>query len=431
MGFKSIIAAVVIVLSIALSPLLIGINDAGHRTVIQFPNGTLSYKFEPGLYAQWFGSVEVYNDVITMDFDKTQNAEGATLDQDGIAVRYQDGGTGTIYGIARFRLPTTEVDMAKIHKEFRSNDGVAYKIIKNTTEEIMNHTAGLVTSEESYTDRGTYTQRAKTQLRLGKFATRQKEITTVEVGMEFCLSDNLTKELKKECHNVKKTKKIIPVIATKDGVPIHVTNDLKQYGIELSGFNIVDWNYEVTTLKQISEKREATMAIITAKANAERAKQDTITAEQQGLADVKTAQYVKEVEKVKAVVDAQREAEVAVIKAVRLVDVAKQAKLEAEQKKLAAYETKRELIALGQGESERKRLVMQADGALEKKLEAWKTVNFKYAEEFGKQKWVPEIMMGGGTGGRSNSAAADLIDLLNVKTARELSLDMNMSGPSK
>ena len=146
----------ILVLTLIITPFLFGINDAGFRTVIQYPNGTMAYKFEPGVYPQWFGSTTVYNDVISFDFDKTENAEEATIDQPGIAVRYQDGGTGTVYGIARLRLPSNEVDMAKIHKEFRSNDGVAYKIIKNTVEEIANHTAGLMSSEESYGEnRGT------------------------------------------------------------------------------------------------------------------------------------------------------------------------------------------------------------------------------------------------------------------------------------
>jgi len=425
LNWKSVTAIAVLVLTLLVSPLLIGINDAGHRTVIQFPNGTLSYKFDPGLYMQWFGNVEVYNDIITFDFDKSQNAEGATLDQNGIAVRYQDGGTGTVFGIARFRLPSTEVDMAKIHKEFRSNAGVAHKIVKNTTEEIMNHTAGLVSSEESYTDRGTYTQRAKTQLNNGKFSTVQSEITTVEAGMEFCLGENLTKELKKECHNVKKTKKIIPIIATKDGVPVHVANDLKQYGITLSGFNMVDWGYEDKTLKQISDKREATMAIITSKANAERAKQDAITAEQQGLANVKKAQYEEEVIKQKAVVVAQRVAEVAVIKAEQLVDVAAQGKLEALEKQLAAVHYKKEQTLRGEGDAAYKKQVIEADGALQQKLDAYVKVNENYAREFGKQKWVAEVQMGtSGTNG--GNAAMSIIEMLGVKAAKDLALDMKV-----
>ncbi|MCI0668337.1 MAG: hypothetical protein L0Y43_09825 [Methylococcaceae bacterium] len=44
-----------------------------------------------------------------------------------------------------------------MHKAFRNNDGVALKLIKTVTEESMNLTAGLMTSEEAYTEkRGTF-----------------------------------------------------------------------------------------------------------------------------------------------------------------------------------------------------------------------------------------------------------------------------------
>ena len=65
----------------------VGINDAGERTVIQYPWGTLVVKFTPGIYAKFFGSTEVYRDVITFDFDK-QDARGeASLNFSGINVR--------------------------------------------------------------------------------------------------------------------------------------------------------------------------------------------------------------------------------------------------------------------------------------------------------------------------------------------------------
>jgi hypothetical protein len=211
-------------------------------------------------------------------------------------------------------------------------------------------------------------------------------------------------------------------------MPKHLSSDLKQYNISVSGFNMIDWGYEKKTLDQIAAKRQATMAIITAKANAEKAKQDAITAEQQGLANVTVAKYEKEVEKQRAVVDAEKAKEVATIAAEQQVEVAKQQKLEAEQRKLAAYEEKKRLIALGQGEAERKRLNMEADGALQAKLDAYVAVQNRYAEAVEKQKWVPEVQMGGSSGQTNGSAATDLIQLLNVKTAKEMSLDMTMKG---
>ncbi len=425
LSLRTILAGSSVVALLIFTPLVFGINNAGHRTVIQYPTGTLKVKFLPGIYTKWFGTYEIYNDVITFDFDKTQNEAGGTIDQNGISVRYQDGGTGTVFGISRFRLPSDDTSMLKIHKDFRSNSGVAYKIIKNSTEEIMNHTAGLMTSEESYAEkRGTFTQYAKDQLDHGKYATDQKDIVTVEAGMEFCLEEDLSAELQKECKSVKKTTKSIPIIATKDGMPIHLSSDLHDYGISVSGFNMIDWSYEPKTLEQIAKKREATMAIITAKADAERAKQDAITAEQKGLANVMTAKYEKEVDKERAIVEAEQQRDVAVINAQQKVRVAEQNKLEAEQNKLAAFEEKKRLIALGEGEAERKRLNMQADGYAQQKIDAWKEVNFHYAEMIPKYQgsWVAQIQMGASSG--SVNGAQSLIDLLSAKTASDLALTM-------
>jgi hypothetical protein len=425
---KTIMYGVGAIASIIMLFGMIGINDAGHRTVVQHLDGELVVVFDSGPYLQAFGKTTTYNDVITFDFDKAENEEGATIDQAGIPVRYQDGGTGHVYGIARMKLPSLEEEMLRIHKDFRSNDGIAYKTIKPVTEEIANHTAGLMTSEESYAEkRGLFTQYIKDQLRNGKYGTVQDKVVTVEAGLEYCLEKDLTPALKKECRDVKKTTKNIPVIATKDGIAVTNATDIQQYKIALVGFTQSDWGYEDKTLKQISDKREATMAIITSKANAERAKQDAITAKQQGLANVETAKYEKEVEKIKAVVDAEKAKEVAVVKAEQLVDVAEQNKLAEIQNKLAAKETKQKEILLGQGEAERKRLNMQADGALHPKLDAWKEVNFRYADNIGKQKWVSEITMGAGEGS-SGTGAAQLIDMFAAKTAKELSLDMTMKG---
>jgi len=348
--------AFLIIAALFLIPMMFGINDAGHRTVVQFPTGKLFVKFSPGIYPQMFGRTEEYNDVITFDFDKNDAEVSATLDQQGIAVRYQDGGTGTIFGKARFSLPVDEETMLKLHKDFRSNAGVAQKLLKPVTEEAMNLTAGLMTSEDAYAvKRGTYTDWAQQQIKSGKFLTELKEVIQED-----------------EATGQKVVTNVPVIVYGNDGLPQTYSSDFKDYLISVPGFQITDWDFEPKTLQQIATKREATMAIITAKAQAEQAKQESLTAEERGKKDVTVARYQKEVEKEQAVVDAQRAKEVAVIAAQRQVSVAEQQKLEAEQKKLAAAEYKQEQILRGEGDAEYKRLVLQADGALQQKLDAYK-----------------------------------------------------------
>jgi regulator of protease activity HflC (stomatin/prohibitin superfamily) len=389
-----------------------GINDAGHRTVVQYPNGTLVVKFDPGIYFQGFGAVEEYVDVVTFDFDQKEsadpNAAEASLKTTGIKVLYQDGGNGFAFGKARFALPTDEQIMIHLHKDFRSNEAVTNKLIKTVTEESINLTAGLMTSEEAYAEkRGIFTQWAEDQVNSGKYVTEIKQVTQKEVGTGERVERN------------------VPVIKyDQAGVPLHLRSDFKMYGISVSGFQITHWDFEQKTLDQIARKREATMGIITAKADAERARQEALTAEEQGKKDVMVSRYTKEQDKVQAVVDAEKAKEVAVLAAQQKVLVAEQGKLEAEQKRLAAVAYKQEQILRGEGDGEYKRIVMQADGALSQKLEAFIAVNAVYAKEFGKQKWVPELQMGSTAG--SANPATDLISLLVTKTAKDLSLDTGL-----
>lgn len=409
--FKQILIAVVVFILI---PSLFGINNAGQRTLIQYPSGSLVVQFNPGIYLKLFGKTTIYNDVITFDFDKSKSILDAGIDQSGISVRYQDGGTGTIYGKARLSLPVDEETMISAHKAFRTNQGIAHKLIKTVTEESMNLTAGLMTSEEAYTEkRGIFTEWSKDQLQNGKYKTELKQVV---------LSEEATG---------KKVVRNIPVISFNDkGFAIHLDSDLKTYGVTVSGYQITDWNFEAKTLSQISVKREATMAIITAKAQAEQAKQEAITAEEKGKAAVIKARFEKEVEKQRAVTDAEKKKEVAVISASEKVEVAMQQKLEAEQKKLAAFEYKKEQILRGEGDGGYKKLVMSADGALQQKLEAWVKVNQLYAEAMGKQKWVPEIQMMSDGSTKGNSAN-DLLSLFLAKTAKDISLDMKIPSKNK
>ena len=150
---KLVVIGFLFVAALAILFLAFGINNAGQRTVVQYPTGKLYVKFTPGVYPQWFGSAEIYNDVLTFDYDKTSAGGTSSIDQSGISVRYQDGGTGTVYGKARFSLPGDEPTMLSLHKAFRSNKGVAQKLIKTITEEGMNLTAGLMSSEEAYAEK--------------------------------------------------------------------------------------------------------------------------------------------------------------------------------------------------------------------------------------------------------------------------------------
>ncbi len=401
----------------------VGNNTQGYRVVGQYITGETYVKITPGPYFTGFGKSWRWPNEITFDYDQNPATVPSTLDIPGIAVRYKDGGEGSIYGVTRFSLPADEQSMLEIQQKFRSVQGLATKLLAPTVTSVMNNTAGLMDSDESYAERrGEFAQMARDQIKRGPYAVELIEEIKYEDGKEYCAVDNpdMAEELKRECRSAKREKKMRPVVVKTDsGQPVTLSNDIKDYNISVPVSKVIAWDYEKKTLDQIALKREETMASITAKAAAERAKADTLKAIEEGKRNVATAQYEKEVEKAKAVVLAQQR-----------VEVAREARNEAEQKALAAIEYKKEQILIGEGDAERKRLVIEADGALAQKLETYEKVNSYYAEAVGKQKWVPEVNMGGtgGPGGNGNSgdAAQQLIDMLSVKTAKDLSLDMKI-----
>ena len=69
-------------------------------------------------------------------------------------------------------------------------------------------------------------------------------------------------------------------------------------------------------------------------------------------------------------------------------------------------------------------MIMAADGALEKKLEAYVQVQKVWADAYTKQRPTPDITIGGGGG--EAGAAQTLMDLLTIKTAKDLSLDISV-----
>ena len=399
-----------------------GINDNGYRSVVQWPSGKTFVKFEPGIYFDWFGTTTIYPDVMTYNFtgESVEGIENFTVN--GINVRYQDGGTGSIYGVARFTLPIEEKAMLELHRAFRTEAGVRNRLIQPVINESINLTAGLLTSEEAYAEkRNEFIEWSQDQVAEGKYLTNIISRTQIVEPQELGKDGEVIKPAVTRIQNV-------PVIRkdTKTGIPMRGDSPLREYSVSVSGFQVTNWDFETDTLNQIKEKRAANMAIITSQANAAKANQQRLQAIAEGEKNVATAQYEQEVKKAEAVVVAEREKEVAEINASRQVEVNRQNYLAQVQDVKAAEQEAIARLERAKAEAKAKKLILEADGALSLKIEAWKEVTIAGYKEFGKQKWVPDIQMGNSSEGSGGTTAADMISLLSVNSAKDLKLDMEM-----
>ena len=375
-GFKTIATGILFVIGLIVLLTGVSVNDNGYRTVVQYPTGTTFVKSEAGMYLTMWGTETVYPDNITFDF------------QEGLDVRYQDGGKGTVEGIARFSLPNDEPTMLELHKAFRSADGLRSKMLYTTVQEALNLSAGLMTSEEAYAEkRSMFGDLAKDQVANGKFK-------TVLEAKNVTLADG----------TVQKTN--IPVIQkNEDGTTSHYSSDLKDYGIHTSSFQVKEWHFEPKTLAFIDSKRDANMAIITAQASTKKSEQEKLQVIAEGQKAVAAAKYKEEEKKITAEVQAERIKSVALIEASQQTAKAKEltaAAVETTKQKaqlaLAAIEEGKAIRTIADAEAHARKVKIEADNALQMRLDNDLAKTQSIADAIKNMK-VPTTMIVGGKDG--------------------------------
>jgi hypothetical protein len=76
---------------------------------------------------------------------------------------------------------------------------------------------------------------------------------------------------------------------------------------------------------------------------------------------------------------------------------------------------------------------MEADGGLSPKLDALVKIEGFWAEAFKEHEgaMVPSVQMGGISGGTGVNATQQMMELLSVKAAKELGVEMQVSGANQ
>jgi len=401
--------AVLIIIGLVCASSIIETVDKGTYQIKQAAiTGKMSAKMVPGVWLQMFGDIDPWPKAETFFFTADKDGKDDTDVDMSIEVRFNDGSLCKVSGTARVLLPTTEQDAIALVTErgHKTYGDLEQKLILPTVRNVLRSTANLMSARESYGEkRADFINWARDQIENGLYDTDE---TIAEV------EDLITGE---------KVRKAVKVIRKdKNGLPVYQYNPLRETGIRLDNFEIKVFNYERKVQEQIAKQQEARMNVETAKAKAEEAKQDELKAIAEGKKNVAIAKYEKEQEKIKAVVDAQKDKEVAELQAEKKLEVAK-------LEKAAAAETKQANILEGEGLAEKKRLILQADGALQQKLDTYAAVNRYYADAIKNYQgnWVPTVTMGESNGVAGNGAE-QLINMLSVKTAKDLALDMNIQG---
>lgn len=341
-----------------------------------------------GLQQQWWGNIYEYHKTSQVEFTGVEkNEEGyvAVGENPGAAVTFNDKGKGFIIGSLRVVLPTDANHMSKIQQDFGSEQALISALIRPTLYKVVTSCGPLMSSLESVSETRTdLIQYITDQLNDGVYKTKMHKMTVAN-------------ELTGDSDIVAKAELIMDSNAP-GGYKRQEVSPFSQYGIVCNLVSITDIKYDKMTQDQIDAQKAANLAQVTSKTKSLEAIQKTILVTEQGKQAAETAKWEQEKEKAKAVTKAEQEYEVARLEAARAEEVAKRVKAEGEAKAAA----NRALVSAGLTPLER--------ATIEKET----AIGIAHELSQSQVRWVPEIIMGSGSGSGSAMDAVGLNMLMQV-----------------
>ena len=387
-GLLTLIVALIIV------PQLFTNVDAKEIVVIQRLGGQLDVISEQGWTWQGMGKLTRYPRRDQFSFSATTD-QGKPVDE-SIQTRFNDGGHANISGTINWAMPLASEKVVRLHKDFGSVNAIEQQLMRTAVQKVIYNVGPTMSSTESSAEkRPDIPKYIDDQLANGTYLTKTVQRTE---------KDPITGQ--------DKTVNIVTIAMDDKGQPARESkSQLTEYGLVLQSVAINEIKYDEAVETQIKERQKATTSVQIGKANAARAEQDAITTEQQGKANAAKAKWEQEVENAKTIANAQAKVTIA----------------DASVKEAESY--KKAEILKGEGEATHKKLVMEADGQLDKKLEAIVKINTLYADAIKSAQpgaWSPSIVMGGGGQANGGQNASNLVELMTAKTAKELGVDLTV-----
>ena len=368
--------------------------DAKEVMVIQSPiDGTLAVYTDPGVKWQGFGKVTKYPRRDTFSFGDGKDGKTDTSRK----LRFNDGGHANLYGSVSWEMPLKPDHIIAIHKTFGSTDAIESAAVAKMIDSAIYLAGPLMSSTESSGERrAELVQYINDQAENGVYVTQVHE-----------------KEILDPISGLKKPVVVTEIVRDEKGNPKRQQGSiLGDFNIKLLPMSISELKYDKIVEDQIAQRQSATTQVQIAQANAKKAEQEKLTTEAQGAANAAKAKWEQETIKAKVVTEAQQRLDIATLDA------------------KSAEQYKREQILRGEGDAQRKQLVMNADGALDQKLEALVSINKAYAGAMAAAApgaWTPTVVMGGSSG-VNGSSATTLVDLLTARAARDVGVDLAVGG---
>lgn len=378
--------------------------EPGFSYLVQYPTGTQKVIFEPGYHFRYFGNLLPFKNVLSVLCTEDSLADTTSYNPP-IEVRFNDAVVADVEVATRFRLPRSPEQFKTIALEFRSQENLVNATLLRSVKEVARNSARMFSAQEYIAGRGGEFETAiLDQIRQGVFRLQVEEETIDDEEMIT------TEEQRTISSDGKRVRLRVSKLVDENGIPIRKENPISVYGIEVTQCTVSKVDPEQKFKDMLSQQRDAA-----AQANVERQKAKTAAfARQKIVAEGESEKARIRVEEEKKQITTLITAETRKKNEEIILD-------ERRLQKQQAEEEAARIKTLAEAKAQERKLLMEADNALQLRLDTEVRIHQAYADALSKAgKLVPDIVIqNSGEGG--TSSAMDLINMLKVQMAQQIS----------
>lgn len=410
-------------------------NDAGYCQHVRTIFGTETAVCDTGWYVSAWGTSTSWPHFITVQNTLDVEADGSAI-YPPYKVRLADNWNGDVTQATRFGLPQDSSQFLKMARDFRSPERLITTMLKPAVTSSLDSVSNMYTMEEYWAEGKRDEYKSEFAQAVTKGRAEVKQVSLNEAGGVIrgraAPSDSAAVQDDSVIEDTEVRRVYMEKVQDASGNDIRIPHDYAEYGIVVSQAILENLDPDDKFEERIQARKDAASRRIIAQEERREQEEQRLLAIQKGETDVAVRQAAAKTEQIQATTEAETQKKLALIAAERQreeAEIAQQtaainlerARIDAEAVQVAADAAAYE-----------KRVILEADGALAQKLEAWLSAQRAWADAASKIK-VPATVIAGGSGnaGSALGTVDQFMSMLMVKTARDLQVDTAIAAPKQ
>lgn len=415
-------------------------NDAGYCQHTRTIFGTETSTCRTGWYTLGWGRSTAWPHEITIAHTLNATGESSFTAFSGsisepYRVRLADNWVGDVTQTTRFAIPQDQEQFISMARKFRSPERLINTTLRPAVTASLDSVANMFTMEAYYAggQRDRFKSEFKDAVEKGRAMVRQVSVS-VNSGVEqnpVAANDLESSQDTSEIGDTSSQRLVMEKITDASGNAVRVAHDYAEHGIIVASAILENLDPDDAFEAQIQARKEAASRRIVAREQRLEQEEQRLLAIQSGETRIAERQAESKVLQIQQTTEAETAKMLALIAASQLQE---QAEIERQTAAINLEKARIEAEAVqvtADAEAYAKQAILEADGALAAKLEAWVQAQSYWADAAGKINVPTTVFSGSGAGteGDALGTVEQFMNMMMMKTARDLQVDPTIAAP--